>query len=335
MKRYFFSFLFLSILVTTNAQQDAETLRETAKTLMQQGDYDNALNALNKALGMQPGDFDVLKDRDFVYYLQKDFGNAIKAGNDLVHRTDADADCYQLLGLSLRATAEYKEGDKMYKEGIAKFPNSGVLYNDYGEMLVDEKMPAIAIKQWEAGIEGDPNYSSNYYNAAKYYDAKGNIIWALLYEEIFINIESLSTRTAEIKELLLTDYKKLFLTDALDNSLQKGGAFEKAVASIYNKNKNITNSILNPETLTELRTRFILSWYETDAAQFPFHLFDFQRMLLQKGMFEAYNQWVFGETINSANFDAWQKTHAGDMAMFQHYKQNVLYKSPKGEYYPH
>ena len=33
------------------------------------------------------------------------------------------------------AIDERKESDKMYKQGIKKFPRSGELFNEYGEML--------------------------------------------------------------------------------------------------------------------------------------------------------------------------------------------------------
>ena len=109
----------------------------------------------------------------------------------------------QILGLAYKAIAEYKESDKMYKEALKKFPNSGVLYSEYGDLLASNDNEAAAIKQWEKGIETDPNHSGNYYYAAKYYAKKGNIIWGLLYSEIFLNIESFSKRTEEIKSILV------------------------------------------------------------------------------------------------------------------------------------
>jgi len=336
MKKILLLFSFVSFFVIADAQQqDANTLHETAKSLMREGDYDHALSVLNQALQLQPNDLSILEDQAFVYYLQRDFANSIKIGEPLVARFDADVQCFQVLGLAYRATAQYKECDKMYKDGIQKFPASGILHNDYGEMLSEEKLNADAIKQWEAGIESDPNCSSNYYNAAKYYDAKGNMIWVLLYGETFINIESLSKRTDEIKELLLNGYKKLYSTTTLQTTIQNGTPFEKAVASIYNNNRNITNTALSPETLTELSTRFMLAWDEKYAAQFPFHLFDFHKRLLEQGMFDAYNQWIFGALISSTNFDAWVKANGPSMAAFQHFQGNVMYKNPNGQYYPH
>ncbi len=335
MKKIYLFIAFFIFCIVANAQQDVNTMHETAKNFMRTGDYDNALLVLNNALQKQPNDLSLLKDQSFVYYLQKDYANAIKTGVAITLRPDADVQSYQVLGLAYQAIAEYKEADKMYKTGIKRFPSSGVLYNQYGEMLDDEKQEGAAIKEWENGIQIDPNYSSNYYDAAIFYDAHQNYLWAILYGEIFINIESLTKRTIEIKDILFTNYKKIYTPAYLPLVLQKGSPFEKALATIFEKNKGITSLGISPETLTELRTRFILMWDENYAAQFPFHLFDYQKILLQKGMFDAYNQWVFGAVASTANFDTWTTAHSDELKTFEHYHENVLYKSPLGQYYVH
>src|SRR5205085_10449286 len=99
-----------------------------------------------------------------------------------------------------------KEADAMYKKRIKKFNKSGALYNEYGELL-SSMQNAAAINQWEKGIEMDPSYSGNYYNAAKYYYFTTDKIWSIIYAEIFINIEPLSARTTEVKSLLFDSYK--------------------------------------------------------------------------------------------------------------------------------
>lgn len=56
--------------------EDAQTLHETARVFMKQGDYENALFVLNKALAIAPDDLDILKDKTFVSYLKRDFAGA-------------------------------------------------------------------------------------------------------------------------------------------------------------------------------------------------------------------------------------------------------------------
>ena len=236
-KRLFFIAALLLAMSTGFAQtQDAETLHETARSLMRQGDFENAMLVLNKALVLKPDNIDLLKDQAFIQYLQRDFAGSIATGKKITVRPDADVQSFQILGLAYKAIGDTKESDKMYKAAIKKFPNSGVLYSEYGDLLASNNTPDLAIKQWEKGIETDPNHSSNYYFASKYYAQRGNIIWGLLYGETFVNIESLTARTTEIKNLLFAGYQKLFTNpDILNNAKQNGSAFEKAVAVNFSK----------------------------------------------------------------------------------------------------
>ena len=340
MKQIIFKLLFVSALLI-NVQsvfaqtEDADALHETARSFMRQGDYPNALLALDKALTIKPGNVDLLKDKAFVYYLQRDFANSISLGKQITAGPDADVQSFQILGLSYKAIGETKESDKMYKEALKKFPNSGAMYSEYGELL-SENNNTDAIKQWEKGIEADPSYSGNYYFACKYYAQKGNIIWGLLYAEIFVNIESFSKRSDEIKNILFGGYKKLFSDPAaLNNAKQNGNAFEKAVATNLGKLTVLMNDGVSPEALTALRTRFILNWYNGAGKQFPFHLFENQRILLQEGYFDAYNQWLVGPIADTKQFQVWTEAHPNELKAYQQYQRSVLFKMPAGQYYPH
>lgn len=328
---------FFLVLQTATAQsQDVATLHETARSLMRQGDFENALLVLDKAIQQAPDDIDLLKDQAFVLYLKRDFAVAIDSSKKIIARPDADVQSYQILGLAYKAIAEYKESEKMYKEALKKFPKSGVLYSEYGELQQENNKPSEAIKQWESGISVDPNYSSNYYYAAKYYAQKGNVLWGILYSEIFVNIESLSKRTDEIKEILYGGYKKLFAEPSSLNAARSDGSpFEKAVAVNFLKLSNLLHGDLTPETLTELRTRFILNWFSGPSRQFPFRLFEHQRSMLQEGYFDAYNQWLIGALVDTQKYQQWVQAHAAEVKAFQEFQHNVLFKVPDGQYYAH
>ena len=190
----------------------------------------------------------------------------------------------------------------MYKKALKQFPNSGVLYSEYGDMLAQQNKPDDAIKMWEKGIQADPNNSSNYYYAARYYSSKNRPLWAVIYSETFVNIESLTPRTVEIKDILLSNYRKLLNTASLQTLAQSGSPFEKAVAGNYLKYTGMYNEELLPEALTAIRARFILDWFAGSASPFAFRLFDHQRLLLNQGMFDAYNQWLFGASASSSAY---------------------------------
>ena len=342
MKRYFTCIVVAGLLLVTQAGfaqgTDAATLHETARSFMRQGDYENARLVLDKALRDNPDNLELLKDQAFVYYLQRDFAGTIASCKKLIARPDADVQSYQILGLAYKATAMDKESDKMYKEALKKFPNSGVLFSEYGELLNSgaNANSAAAIKNWEQGISADPGYSGNYYFAAKHYLKKGNLLWGLLYGELFVNLESLTARTTEIKAQLFEGFQKLYNNPAaLTAGVQNGSSFEKAVATTYSKQSALMRNGVSPESLTAVRARFLLNWYAGDGRQFPFRLFEYQRQLLQEGYFDAYNQWLIGAVADSKKYQAWVQEHPEETKAFQQFQRSIVFKVPKGQYYLH
>ena len=312
--------------------QDVKTLQETARTFQRKGDYANAVLVFNRALQQQPNDLELLKDLAFTYYMQRDFVKAREVAKPLPERPDADVQSFQILGMVYKAIEERKECEKLYKAGLKKFPNSGMLYNEYGEMLWT-KQDYSAIKYWEKGIEVDPNFSGNYYNAAKHYYMTYDKVWGIIYGEIFLNLESYSKRTAEIKDLVLDGYKKLFADASLQNKQEVKNPFVSAYLDIMSKNASQVSSGITPESLTALRTRFILEWFDKEGDKFPFRLFEYQRQLLKEGMFEAYNQWIFGASQNLPAFQNWTNTHSASYNQFTGFQKGRVFKLPPKQYY--
>ena len=221
----------------------------------------------------------------------------------------------------------------MYKTALKKFPKSGVLYNEYGEMLWSKKDFTEAVKLWEKGIEVEPNFSGNYYNAAKYYYFSVDKVWGIIYGEIFVNLESYTKRTAEIRNLLLDGYKKLFAdSDMLKNQNTKN-EFVKQFLETMRKYSSVVSTGVTPESLVALRTRFILDWTVANSTKFPFRLFDYHVQLLKSGMFDAYNQWIFGIAKDLAAFQVWTTTHTDEYNKFNTFQKNRVFKLPEGQYY--
>lgn len=331
MKKFLLIISIFCVALVKAQPQDIATLLETGRTFTIQGDYENAQLVLQRALAQNPTHIEVLKDLAFVYYLKRNFEKAIEFSKKIMSHTNADVQCYQITGLIHRSVADYKEAEKVYKKGTKLFPNMGILYNDYGELLV-EKKSGDPLSLWEKGIELDPNYSGNYYNASKNYAEKNNHILALLYAEQFINLESFTARTAEIKNLLLDQYKKIFTSDEASLT-KKANTFSKEVLSNLFKQSTVLTYGVTVENLTALRTRFILDWDYSTQNKSPFRLFDYHRQLLQEGMFESYNQWLFGAATGTAAYLNWQNTNNKKFTEFINFIKGRVYKIPEGQYY--
>lgn len=312
--------------------QQADSLQRIARQFMRNGDYPNAIIVLNNALKKDPNNLEIQKDLTFTYYLQRNYSNAVEYGRKLVARKDADEQCYQILGMSLKAIDEKKEADKMYRKGIKKFPSSGELYNEYGEMLWVKK-DAEAIRFWEKGIEVDPGYSSNYYNASKFYYFTYDKVWSLIYGEIFINLESYSKRTPEIKSLLVEGYKKLFTDLKTPKSNTSKNPFASAYLTVMNDLATTVSLGVTPESLSILRSKFILEWFEKYGDKYPYRLFEYQRQLLKNGLFEAYNQWAFGASMGLSAFQNWTAQHLDEYNRFIDFQKGRVFKIPAGQNY--
>jgi Tfp pilus assembly protein PilF len=318
----------------TFAQEDVKTLQETARSFMRSGDFDNAILVLNRALQMEPQSLELQKDLVMSYYLKRDYKKALEGVESLIDRDDADVVTFQIAGNVYKALEEVKECDKMYKKALKKFPNSGPLRSEYGELLWAKK-DFSAIDQWEMGIKSDPAYGGNYYNAAQFYFYTKDKVWSLIYAEIFVNMESLTERGANLKQLLLQGYKeKLFATpDLMKGEENNKSGFAKAFLTSMEKQSSLANKGITLEQLIMIRTRFILDWYNNHSSRYPYRLFDYQRQLLQEGMFEAYNHWLFGPIEDLAAYDNWTKTHPEQHSTFSNFQKSRVFRMPANQYY--
>jgi Tfp pilus assembly protein PilF len=336
MKKYllFFCSIFLVCLSVLGQTDDPKTLHENAKTFMKQGDFDNAIVVLTRALQLDKNNLEILKDLAISYYYRRDYEKALNEVKILLDRDDADVVSYQISGNVYKALEEAKECEKVYKEGLKKFPNSGPLYSEYGELLWARK-DFSAIDLWEKGIRVDPAYSGNYYNAALFYFYTKDKVWSLVYGEIFVNMESLSERGASMKQLLLQGYKEKLFADVnvLAGQEKNKNEFSKAFLECMSKQSSLAGQGITTESLIMIRTRFILEWFDKYAATFPYKLFDYERQLLQEGMFNAYNQWLFGTVEDLAAYDKWTKTHDEEYKNFTAFQKTRVFKMPAGQYY--
>ncbi len=301
---------------------------------MRQGDYANAILVLNRALESDSDNAEMRKDLALAYYLQRDYPKALDAMKPLVEsRGSGDAQSFQILGMIHEGTDNRKDAERAYRQGLRRFPESGALFSELGELLWSNGLFPEALSQWLKGIQRDQSYPGNYFHAAKYYYLSRDKVWGLIYGEIFINLESYSRRTPEVKTMLYEGYKKLFAETDLTREQDNKNEFVKAFLEVMKENAHVVSKGVTPEALTVLRTRFLLRWNEKYAARFPFRLFDYHKQLAKTGMFDAYNQWIFGAANNLTTFQQWTVTHPEEYNKFSSFQKNRVFKVPDGQYY--
>ncbi len=328
-----FSLLIVCSLISVNtiSAQSTDQLHETAKAFMRQGDYANAILVLNRALRQAPQNTAYAKDLALSYFYQRDNAKALETIKPVLDSKDADDQCFQIAGNIYKQLDQPKDCEKVYKKGLKKFPESGPLYCDLGEIVfADSKLEAI--KNWEKGIEMDPSYNKNYYNAARFYFFSADKVWAIIYGEMYANMDPTGIRTPEIKQLILDSYKKLFTEPDIKRTDKDKTGFVKNFIEVISKQSPLTAGGLNAEVLSMVRSRFTLDWF-SDKSRPPFKLFAYHQQLLKEGMFEAYNQWLFGATENLSAYQNWVKTHATEYEAFLVLQKSRMFKVPPNQYY--
>lgn len=313
-----FLFLFTSYLTIAQPQLD---LQATAKKLIQEGDYENATLVLNKILSQEPNNISVQKDYALVFYYKKDYKKSIDICKKILKDTTADSQAYQLLAMNDKAIGLTKDLEKICKDAIIKFPDNGFFYNEIGEYFYLQNNLDSAIVYWQKGIKQSPNFPGNYYNASMFFSRNARPFIAIIYGETFINLECYTTRTAEVKELIINAYKNILQEQGMQ-VIPKSNFEKKFIETLGNNNEAVTAS-----SLTAIRTKFILQWFfEKNNLQFPCNILQHQQYLVQEGLFEAYNQWLFGLVINPIQYKVWADTHKKEADAFKQFQQSRFFK---------
>jgi hypothetical protein len=144
-------------------------------------------------------------------------------------------------------------------------------------------------------------------------------------------MESKSERALTIKRLLWETYRQLVTQSTASVSSIKRTPFENAVTTTFDKASPVLIQGLTTETLTMARTRFILEWFKNYGDRYPFRLFDHQQ-LLKAGLFEAYDQWLFGEIENKARYEQWKIEKVESFSKMESFLFNRVFKMNRYPY---
>lgn len=314
------------------AQKSVPTHDEVVNTFKTKGYFD-AKELINEGLKKDPNNYQLLHDKVVMGFGQSQWPDVILAGDKLIKDGKADESEFLMTGLAYKNQGNPNEATLVYKTGLEKFPSSGLLLNDYGEGLYAQGKSNDALEIFEKGVASDPNVSGNYYYLSKIYSQKNNPLWAALYGEIFVNLESLTSRTNDIKDIVLQNTRKLFAKKGAKQYINSANPFEASVATTIDALNNNVAPDASAEALTAARAQFIVTWFTgADATKFPYRLFDRERQLLKQGDFDAYNQWLFSGA-NYASFNIWIHQNEEFYNSYKQYQRNVIFKlSPDQNY---
>lgn len=305
----FLVFLCLAGQGVTQSRADrkaASQLLEQAEELIQAGNYEQASRLLYRAKTLDKQRYEIGLHLGESLYLQKDYTKAAKVFKGSINDKKADPRLYQLYGNCLDFMGKSKGAMGIYKKGLQRFPDSGLLCMEAGLTEYSEGFYEEALVWWEKGIEVQARFPSNYYWAALSVFRLQKYDLALLYGETFMNLERGSERTEEISELLAETYKAAFQGEKEGHysfNLRPKEEFESVSWSLEGRFQDAFDSIpfvgesdsLNLETLVSVRLTFLGKWQKEHQKIAKLDIFDWLERIREEGHFEAYTYWLMGD----------------------------------------
>ncbi|MDZ4746196.1 MAG: tetratricopeptide repeat protein [bacterium] len=318
--------LCLFVAQTTAAQTKGERayeLIQSAIVEMDNGNPDKAIVMLRKAQALDPQDISITYEIAYAYYLKKDYKQAIKLLSKLTSHKDDFDQIHQLLGNSYYEEGKLEKAIEVFDAGRIKFLKSGCLHLARGTVERNREEYDKAIQYFERGIQVEPAYVSNYLHAAEYYYHTPESVWAMIYGELFLNLEPKTPRTIQISKQLYDTYKAdLIVTtkDSISVSFSKKPTMTANELSNAPKNKisfeTVYKSIhlqclaneseINLSSVNRMRKSFIERYFGSGFDKsHPNILFDYQKRVLDAGHFEAYNYELL-KSGNQEEYETWK-----------------------------
>ena len=321
---------------------EIERVYEQGREALSTGNFQQARQLLQQAADLAP---EVPQAREELAYARLLGGDAEGALTSLEPLFDARTAGPQAYRTAADANRKLKKTDaaaKILRTGLRAYPNSGMLFNEQGQFEEAAGKPEEALKSWLNGIEFDPAYYLNYYYAAQQYVFSKKLVWCLLYAETFLLYEYKTPRATEARQMLFAAYRRFFFPNAADEKLNPGStrlntrtprSFEEAVVVTLRRQAPVVAGGVTTESLTMLRTRFLIEWNEEWAKRYPSALFRYQDEMLRTGVFEAYNQQLLGRAEAGSGFEKWVEFHTRAIPDFAAWIAANPFKKPKDEFY--
>ena len=325
---YLIIILFFSISVFSQRNEVAWNKAKEAIKLMDDGKIDESILLLKECQKIDKKDYTYPYEIAYAYMLKKDYENAI----DILEKTkkykNINSQVYQMSGNCYSYLGKSELAIKEYEEGMKKFPNAGNLHLEKGNVFLGQKKYHEAIQNYEKGIVADPMFTSNYYRLSLLYLNSNDKLSGLIYGEIFINLERTTNRTTEISKLLFEAYKqaiqfngdetKIDFCEVIIDASKLKNNLELPLCAVFGKNfilSILDQKEINLTTLSKIRAKFIVNYFKEDYKKYPNVLFEYHKTMLDKGIFDSYNKYIF--QMGSENeFAEWKNNNNTDYEKF-------------------
>ena len=338
------SVITVSSLAQVFSEEENERI-DLALSYSDNGREDEAIAIYDELIKKHPDVSGLKFEKAYCYYQKQDYKNAYKTLKPTLSAPDANPQYFAVAGNAQDMMGKPKDALKTYQAGLEKFPDSGYLHLETGNVLIGLGYTAQGVGYYEHGIEVDPGFASNYYRAAQYlfsdypiksiiYAETHNLIYdpngprwpevsKLLYDAYNENIhfEADTVRTTFSRDRTITIDKKDVESGASPTSLlEQMSRIARELSFSDAMNESVDAEALKAAggqltlaELTAIRRRFLEHFEAKEQDRYP--VFAVQRKVLDAGHWEAYNMFMLREG-RPEEFKAWLQDHESDLIAY-------------------
>ena len=338
------SVISVSSLAQVFSEEENERI-DLALSYSDNGREDEAIAIYDELIKKHPDVSGLKFEKAYCYYQKQDYKNAYKTLKPTLSAPDANPQYFAVAGNAQDMMGKPKDALKTYQAGLEKFPDSGYLHLETGNVLIGLGYTAQGVGYYEHGIEVDPGFASNYYRAAQLlstdypvkaiiYAETHNLIYdpngprwpevsKLLYDAYNENIhfEADTVRTTFSRDRTSTIDKKDVESGASPTSLlEQMSRIARELSFSDAMNESVDAEALKAAggqltlaELTAIRRRFLEHFEAKEQDRYP--VFAVQRKVLDAGHWEAYNMFMLREG-RPEEFKAWLQDHESDLIAY-------------------
>ena len=290
-------------------KEKANTLFYQGYEMCKEGNLAKGIQLIEEAVELEPDNYAYSYELCYFYTYNEDYKDAIEILEKLKKHKDVEDLNYQLLGNCYDFIGKPEKATETYLAGLKLFPKSGKLYLELGNMETKMKRYEKAVKYYEKGIEVEPIFPSNFYNAAVLHLNYGDPFYGLMYGEIFINLEKESKRTVIMSNEIYKFYKRTFYFDPDSGKIKlkmyrneysfetdttkKFEAFTGPLFLILQAIYTNSESVIDLESICRMRARAVKEYYK-EGINLDFYnvVYEWQNFLLSRKLLNAYNHYI-------------------------------------------
>ncbi len=182
------------------AEEDANyrDQMKAAIRLHDAGDYDSALEIYQRLLKAYPDDGRVLHEMALTTSAKGDYKESISLAERALKKGTSDpASSWSLIGSDYDLLEKYDKGEKAFREGLRKYPDSAILHFNLGINLAKQGKNGPAAEELEEDLRLRPRHPGGWISLAKVAAAQGDRGKEFLATARFLTLEPEGPRSKD------------------------------------------------------------------------------------------------------------------------------------------